>query len=387
MASSSVLWTRPSVSFEAGMPPARGGHTSNQIANLMIVFGGTYYFEGKFNYLNDVWALDTDRMRWYKPVVAGKVSPGPRYGHASTVIDTKIYIFGGKGEHGLLYNDLWCLDIEQWTWELLSTTSAPPSPRLGHSMVAVSGKLVVTFGWDSKIDTYNDVWVYSLSQQCWLRPKINGQIPEKRYGAICLFDERAARLIVYGGATYDNEGKPSYLKDTRELELRTMTWKLSQVSGDFPSSRYWHGGTVIGNVIVSFGGWHGPEDDKKKTSSNTGGSSSSLASTTNGNNVTPNITKTTETIIINHKPGMGFGAEAPPGSLIEVPISTHPDCYFLDLDTLEWIQPQIAGKAPNYRYGCTLVPFGMKVLMYGGWEDGRPLSDILVLDMEGIVSE
>ena len=84
----------------------------------------------KFAYTNDVWAIDVDTMTWHNPRCAGH-APAPRYGHTATVIDYKYYIMGGKGEGKAVYNDVWCLDVERWAWELMPSTTAPPAPYSG----------------------------------------------------------------------------------------------------------------------------------------------------------------------------------------------------------------------------------------------------------------
>ncbi len=138
-----LVWARPPTSGTGPCP--RGGHTGALVGNLLIVFGGTYYEGGgsnKFVYLKDLWALETDTLRWYRPKLSGTGGPGARHGHGAVVVGAKMYVFGGKGEGGLVYNDLWVLDVEAWTWTLEAATltvSAPPSPRFGHAMVAVKG--------------------------------------------------------------------------------------------------------------------------------------------------------------------------------------------------------------------------------------------------------
>jgi hypothetical protein len=155
-----VKWVRPPT--YGAPPPARGGHTGVMVGNLFVVFGGTYYKgDSKFAYLNDTWALDIDTMKWHNPKCAGR-SPGARYGHAAVVIDFKMYVFGGKGDGGILYNDLWCLDVERWTWEMIpSSTAAPPSARFGHSMISVGDKIALFGGWDGRTAN-NEFWLFDL---------------------------------------------------------------------------------------------------------------------------------------------------------------------------------------------------------------------------------
>ena len=41
----------------------------------------------------------------------------------------RLYIFGGKGADGAVFNDMWCLDVERWAWSQLPSTTAPPPAR------------------------------------------------------------------------------------------------------------------------------------------------------------------------------------------------------------------------------------------------------------------
>ena len=113
-------------------------------------------------YCNDVWAVDLDTMTWHNPTCSGR-APGPRYGHSVTVVDYKVYVFGGRGPAGLLHNDLWCLDIESWKWTLMPSTTAPPLARFNHTAAAVGNKIAFFGGWDGTT-AFNDLWVYDICE-------------------------------------------------------------------------------------------------------------------------------------------------------------------------------------------------------------------------------
>jgi hypothetical protein len=81
---------------------------------------------------------------------------------------------------------------------------------------------------------------------------------------------------------------------------------------------------------------------------------------------------------------MGFGDTAAPGATISVAVDKHPHTWLLGLDTMEYVQPPIAGKAPGIRYGASAVACGLQVLIFGGWEAGRALSELLVLDLRSL---
>lgn len=68
-------------------------------------------------------------------------------------------MFGGRGEKGVMFNDVHCLDVENWAWSTLPSTTAPPTARFNHAGLAVGTKLVYFGGWDGK-RCFDDLWVY-----------------------------------------------------------------------------------------------------------------------------------------------------------------------------------------------------------------------------------
>ena len=334
------------------------------IGSQHIVFGGTYTGAGEkgFVYCGDLWSLDTTStpMTWNKPQCIGR-GPAPRYGHGCCVMDTRMYVFGGKGEAGQLFNDLWELETTTWAWKLCLTTSAPPSPRLGHSMVAVGGKVVVFGGWDGRVAN-SELWVYDRATLTWNKPKVTGTPPTARQGHVGVLHVPGGRMLISGGASYHPDTHcPQYLKDTRELDLSTMAWGRPRITGEYPAGRTGGATATLANVMVLFGGWAGPAVPEA-----------------------PPGTAPPTMVTMQHEPGMGFGAVAPPGSLISVPAGVHTGTNLLDLDEGEWVSPVVAGRPPGYRYGSSAAAAGLKLFMWGGWEDGRPINELLILDLSAL---
>lgn len=150
----------------------------------------------EFVYLDDVWAIDVDTMTWHNPACAGG-GPSARYGHTASVIEYKLYIFGGRGPKGALFNDLWCLDVERWTWERMSSTTAAPSGRFGHSQLTIGSKIVYFGGWDGS-RCFNDLWVYDTEAFSWLKPRVGGTPPRPRFNHITELSPDG-RIVVFGG--------------------------------------------------------------------------------------------------------------------------------------------------------------------------------------------
>ena len=64
-------------------------------------FGGT---DGNFHY-NDTWRFDTITKVWTELNCIGYI-PVPREGHAATLVDDVIYVFGGRSVDGKDLEDL-----------------------------------------------------------------------------------------------------------------------------------------------------------------------------------------------------------------------------------------------------------------------------------------
>ena len=339
-----------------------------------------------------MWAIDIDSMTWHKPTCAGR-GPGARYGHCAVVIDYKVYIFGGRGPRGLLYNDLWCLDVETWSWTLLPSTTAPPLARFGHAGVAVGGKFAVWGGWDGK-SMYNDLWVYDVAGRQWLKPKITGSAPPARHGHSMVLSP-AGHIIIFGGWAQSERGWPQYLSDTRVLDTASMAWIRPRISGAMPPGSYAHGAVMVGKYMVLLGGYQG---NKVKPPAAAVDAKTLSEEADRGCQVVPET-------LPDMPPPVGF-AQSPDGQ--EVPIGKHPCLWVLDTDAdtdagmssgvapnkrhgreelleMRWIQPLTVGQPPGKRYGMGVVPVGPHVLILSGWDGNKALNDVLQVDMSALV--
>lgn len=96
-------------SSNIGPPPARWRHTANTISDTeFLVFGG--YVSATSERFNDVWVFNAVTMQWRQPVPQSstrvdecyidggwKGLPSPRGAHATAVLGSSMYVFGGHG--------------------------------------------------------------------------------------------------------------------------------------------------------------------------------------------------------------------------------------------------------------------------------------------------
>lgn len=190
-----MTWSRIEVSGEH--PCKRNSAASGTVLDKYIVlFGGC---QGRGLFLNDTWLFDAPNRVWHK--LRTENTPEPRLGHALAVIDSRIYVFGGLCGTDVTYrSETFVLDLARrlkenaavpdknsvpisengatdtktettfsesetsrklcsnestatssWTsmrfrWEGVPCHTRPPTPRIGHTMVALNGKLVLLCG-------------------------------------------------------------------------------------------------------------------------------------------------------------------------------------------------------------------------------------------------
>ena len=76
------------LSFQSG----RFSHSANLYADSMVLFGGESQ-NGSLN--NDLWLYNITQDRWTELTVNDTMKPSPVTEHTATVVDDKLYIFGG----------------------------------------------------------------------------------------------------------------------------------------------------------------------------------------------------------------------------------------------------------------------------------------------------
>lgn len=222
----------------------------------MVVFGGQFSAAESFTYLNDTWVIDLDTLTWHEARCGGEVPP-PRYGHTAEVIGSRMFIFGGRGPRGVIYRDVYFLDLVDWVWVPVHAVTESPSPRFFHSSCLVGRKLVIFGGWDGDVSCFGDLWLFDTDTFVWMQPRTAGFSPTARYGhTMTLLPD--GRLIMFGGAFISEETPcPKYLGDVKVLDTDTMVWSRPKVEGDGPSGRYGHSATALsgGRCIAVLGGW------------------------------------------------------------------------------------------------------------------------------------
>uniref|UniRef100_A0A6P7FWT6 Host cell factor 2-like n=1 Tax=Diabrotica virgifera virgifera TaxID=50390 RepID=A0A6P7FWT6_DIAVI len=241
-------------------PRPRHGHRAIIIKDLMVVFGG-----GNEGIVDELHVFNTATNQWFIPITKGDVPPGcAAFGF---VVDgTKLLVFGGMVEYGKYSNELYELQAAKWEWKKLKPKEPKfgnlPCPRLGHSFTVVNSKVYLFGGLandstdpKNNIPRYlNDLFTLDIKSNPmqWNLPQTNGPAPTPResHSSVAYVDKnKNSFLIIYGGMSGCRLG------DLWFLETETMTWVQPQVSGISPLPRSLHTSTLIGHKMFVFGGW------------------------------------------------------------------------------------------------------------------------------------
>ena len=122
-------------------PHARQGHSATNLDVGVVIFGGSY--PGRT--FNDTWVFNTHRRRFVSVHPVGAVPPA-RAGHAAVAVGrSRLLLFGGNTLEQTLAPLVWCLDTPgldssgDFSWSEVRVSGSSPSPRIGHSAIALGG--------------------------------------------------------------------------------------------------------------------------------------------------------------------------------------------------------------------------------------------------------
>ena len=153
----------PLVSWERRRGGAGGGGASGSSGGGLIGSSGGNAVNNTMGRASQSGALQ-EFVCWHLPSIGG-TPPPPRAAHtAVSLLGGHLMLVFGGCDGSRLYNDTWGLALASppLRWLPLHPTGTPPSPRSGHSAVAVKdGTQIIVFGggegWGG--ETYNDVFV------------------------------------------------------------------------------------------------------------------------------------------------------------------------------------------------------------------------------------
>ena len=171
-----VLLTRFDTPKMAGKPPSpRAGCAAALSGYRLFLYGGESDATGPP--LDELCCLDLEAASWQQLIGRG-MSPGRLSFAAAASIGNKVYLFGGCTGEGVT-NSFHSLDVVSTMWDPVeSLTSQPPSPRMGHTMVACTTQLIVYGGKDKATGkVYAGLTVFDTEAEHWSTLQARAETP------------------------------------------------------------------------------------------------------------------------------------------------------------------------------------------------------------------
>ncbi|KAK2951439.1 hypothetical protein BLNAU_13596 [Blattamonas nauphoetae] len=171
------LHTRTMVEIkEKGTPPtARGNHSACVWENNLVIVGG--YNTKNSQIFDDIYLFSFAKQSW-SLLPCGKIfidpcAPPPLYGHSAIVSNDYLYLFGGSTlDQGQtsdcrgMSDQIYCINLETKAWRRVTAIGDRRcSPRMYHSASLFEEWMVVYGGLsDMKM---NDLWCFDLNTFSW----------------------------------------------------------------------------------------------------------------------------------------------------------------------------------------------------------------------------
>uniref|UniRef100_U9THF6 Galactose oxidase n=1 Tax=Rhizophagus irregularis (strain DAOM 181602 / DAOM 197198 / MUCL 43194) TaxID=747089 RepID=U9THF6_RHIID len=198
----------------------------------IFILGGVHLDEANMNY---VYKLDIKTNVISVPIIQGK-TPQPRQGMNSAVsIEGKIYIFGGyvgSGDNIIFVNSLDILDTINLSWSVGSLVNSPVG-RIYYTATLLNDGTIYYIG--GKVDRNNfspmtEIYQYDTIGDKWSLKTATAEVaetmPGPRMGHTAVLG--SSKIIVYGGLYYNDDipyGIPS--KETiAMLDITTLVWSI-----------------------------------------------------------------------------------------------------------------------------------------------------------------
>jgi N-acetylneuraminic acid mutarotase len=225
------------------------------------MFGG--YCRGAETYYDTLYMFESETLTWSKIEPKG-IPPERRCGHSASVVDGKIWIFGGRVKTkktgfwdseraGVVYkNDLHCYDPVTNEWYRYEPRGIGPSGRSLHTATVVGRKIYIFGGANSsgnRNDTsgFCDLYELDIDTLCWTECETHNTPPTPCYGhsATYIGDDR---ILYFGGKGYQ------VLNSIHVLHLKTLEWRQYAYAGNTLVPRWGHSASLHDSRILIYGG-------------------------------------------------------------------------------------------------------------------------------------
>lgn len=174
--------------------------------SLGYIFGG---YDGVFR--NDLWQYQPANDLWLQKSPLPAVGRG---GAASFVIDSMVYIVGGKTDSLAAIVEVWAYNMINDSW--VQKQDFPFDPRWRSAACSNGQKGYLAFGLDDSLKYHSEVYAYDPTLDQWTLITV---LPEggRNYVKMHIF---GSKLITIGG----NDSVGNFLDECWEYDLNTSVW-------------------------------------------------------------------------------------------------------------------------------------------------------------------
>ena len=183
----SFTWSFINPHCKEESPSPRVGHTGWEYTRNMWIFGGAGpspegYLNGHGDtdgvlsgiMNNQLLCYNPNTQKWTNPQCSGSI-PTPRIGHASAIINDKLWLFGGYNLEGDDREHVFELRMNSLTWSQIKT--AQPGPKANRFLCTLTAltdnKLVLHGGtvYHHKMTPSSNTWILDLTSHSWRQYK------------------------------------------------------------------------------------------------------------------------------------------------------------------------------------------------------------------------
>ena len=145
-----------------------------------ILFAGRNASSDTLAVFNETWIIQLQPMFQLRQVIGNtlySVRPSARYRHAAAIMQSKMYVFGGRNAFGDCLNDLWMFDVNTQIW--LEQKADNRGPNVTNALTcdyyaaATAGQLLITvkYLYIYKSTSYKryglETWMYFVHAKTW----------------------------------------------------------------------------------------------------------------------------------------------------------------------------------------------------------------------------
>mmetsp|Transcript_11544 Transcript_11544/g.16047 ORF Transcript_11544/g.16047 Transcript_11544/m.16047 type:complete len:822 (-) Transcript_11544:67-2532(-) len=336
---------------------------------------------------------------WY--TLEQDTKPAARDGHSATYFKKHkcIILFGGNSRDNQVLSDLWKFDVEQKIWTKLKPQGKEPHPRCSHSASVVRNNFLVIFGGFDQKKYFNDVHVYDVTKNEWVRFSFQKEelpAPRGRHSAATA----DSKIYIFGGYNKKDKKLNDFYELTVDVKAGSVKFIRIISDSDSPPLMHRHQSFVMQHKVWILPGF-GKENVSNALHYYCLAEKKWHKSITKSQQYAPEIKvgyaavpwQQSQILIIGgalpdtsdnnnntNRAASNFGA-------IEVPFLIKNSVWCLDLgtsaDKMEWLPvSDLVGVPPTPRTSHTATAVGEKVFLFGGRglnDDAEFFDDMFVL--------